>query len=127
MGCVQDFAPQLKSPIQAQSSEPKWLNDPFFIKDKRNAIGCAEQHFKGLAEQKKLAISRAIEQIALQKSSKVSAVTYRNRSSNSGSNSSQTSSLQEVDSQNITTKIVDTFEYKDGSNAGRMCVLVVEE
>ena len=106
---------------QMFSNEPVWLKDTSYIKDKLSAIGCANIHIDGEAAQFKLATQRAIEQIALQKSSKVSVVSYRNQINHTST--SQTSSLQEVNQQDIKTKVVDM--YKDNDN--RICVLVVEE
>lgn len=106
----------------SQSSQPKWLDTPSPIQDKLSAVGCAYIHVSGENEQTKLAISRAIEQIALQKQAKVSVVTYRTKNA-TGSNSAETSSLQEVNAEKISTKVIDTYKDKDG----RICVLVVEE
>lgn len=109
-----------------KSNEPAWLNNPEFIKDKLNAIGCAGIHINGENEQKKLAISRAIEQIAMQKNSKVNVVTYRTKNATDGvvgSSKTQTSSLQEVNNQSLSTKVFDSYKDKDG----RICVLVIEE
>lgn len=107
---------------QIFSNEPVWLRDTTYIKDKLSAVGCANIHIDGEAAQFKLATQRAIEQIALQKSSKVSVVSYRNQINHTST--SQTSSLQEVNQQDIKTKVVDM--YKD-NNDHRICVLVEEE
>lgn len=121
-GCIPQNIMQDSQPKQATNNPPQWLNDPNFIKDKRNAVGCAYTHVNGENEQKKLAISRAIEQIALQKNTQVNVVTYRKKTSN-GTASNETSSLQSVDGQNLSTKVIDT--YKDHDN--KLCVLVSEE
>lgn len=121
-GCVPEDIMQNSQPKHITNNPPKWLDDPNYIKDKRNAVGCAYTHVNGENEQKKLAISRAIEQIALQKNSQVNVLTYRKKTSN-GSTSNETSSLQSVDGQNISTKVIDT--YKDRDN--KLCVLVSEE
>ena len=65
--------------------------------------------------------SGAIEQVALQKTSKVSVVSYRSKSSYKSD--SELSSLQEVNEQSIKTKVIDSYKDQDS----KICVLVVEE
>lgn len=103
------------------NTEPGWLKDSSYIKDKISAVGCANIHIDGEAAQIKLATQRAIEQIALQKSSKVSVVSYRTQTNQQST--SQLSSLQEVNEQSIRAKVVDTYKNQDS----KICVLVVEE
>ena len=103
------------------SPKPSWLVDASYIKDKLSAVGCANIHIDGEAAQIKLATQRAIEQIALQKTSKVSVVSYRSKSSYKSD--SELSSLQEVNEQSIKTKVIDSYKDQDS----KICVLVVEE
>lgn len=107
----------------SQNNKPEWLTNPNYIVGKRSAIGCAGIHIKGKNEQKKLAISRAIEQIAMQKKTTVTTQTYRESSSNK-LGKSETQSLQSTNNQNISTRVMD--EYYDTVN-NKLCVLVVEE
>jgi hypothetical protein len=110
-----------------KNSEPKWLKDPqYSVGDKRAAVGCSAIHAQGKNAQEKLAIQRAIESIALQKQSTVSNVTLRSKSVSSGNLSNSTmnsNSLHQVNSVNISTKVLDRYTNKDGD----ICVWVVEE
>jgi PBP1b-binding outer membrane lipoprotein LpoB len=123
-GCTNSlFNSSTQQKVQTQEEVPQWMTDANYIKNKRSAIGCAGVHYKGESAQKKLAISRAIDQIAMQKKTTVSTQTLRKSSSNK-LNSSQTSSLQSTDNIELSTKVVE--EYYDKKN-NRLCVLVVEE
>lgn len=121
-GCNYPNQP-VQNNIKKKSSTPQWLTDSSYIKDRRNAVGCAGVHIKGKSEQKKLAISRAIEQIAMQKRTTVSTQTYRESSSNK-LGKSETQSLQSTNNVNISTRVID--QYYDALN-NKLCVLVVEE
>lgn len=109
-----------------QPSEPKWLLDPTMNQGgKLAAVGCSGMHVNGKSAQEKLAIQRAIDEIAMQKNTKVSNVTLRNKSFSSGGNTSskgQTTSLHEVNNQNISTKVLDKYVKPNGD----ICVWVVE-
>lgn len=105
---------------------PKWLLDPYIENDTIAAIGCAKRHFKGIEAQKDLAISRAVDRIATQKSVTVDNVTlYKKESSNGqkGRTSSHSSSLHGVEKVNVSTKIKDLYTKPDGE----ICVWVVEK
>lgn len=105
-----------------KESKPNWLTNVSHIEGKLSAIGCSHIHMKGEDEQKKLAISRAIEQIALQKSTTVDVATYRKSVNNGLKKDTQSSSLQATQA-TISTKVIDTYKDKNG----KICVLVVEE
>ena len=118
-GCIDATTPK---PKESSDAPPAWLFDPNYIKDKRSAVGCADRHVRGESEQLKLAISRAVEQIAMQKSTSVDVVTYRESRSNRLS-TSQTASRQESSGHDIATRVKDKYRDKNG----RICVLVVEQ
>jgi len=112
-GCV----PQNSTTVTKQNTEPKWLLDPYLDDDKIAAVGCSLIHFKGVSAQKKLAISRAIDEIARQNSVIVENTTYRKKSSNKGRrgiSSSNSSSLHTVDKVNISTKTKALYTKPDG-------------
>lgn len=113
---------QIMSP-KKESSKPKWFLDPYMDNDKYAAVACAKEHFNGPSAQKKLAISRAIDEIAKSKEVSVNSNTLRTRSSGSlGSSSAMnSSSLQNVDNVKISTKVKDVYHTKDGE----ICVWVV--
>jgi hypothetical protein len=116
-GCAQTY--QNSAP---KTDVPQWMSNPNYITNKTHAIGCANMHIKGEDEQKKLAISRAIEQIALQKSTTVDVATYRKSVNNGLKKDTQSSSLQATQA-TISTKVVETYKDKNG----KICVLVVEQ
>lgn len=108
-----------------QSSEPKWMDDPYMDGDKVAATGCAKRHFKGSAAQKKLAISRAIDQIASQVETTVDNVMDTSRQVRNGSGVSsqmRTNSSQKVNNVNISTKVKATYKKPNGE----ICVWVVQ-
>lgn len=103
---------------------PKWLNNPYIEKDDVAAVGCAGIHFKGESAQKKLAISRAIDDIATQYKVKIDNVTLRKKSiynGMKGSSSTQSSSLHSIDNLELKTKIKDIYKKTNGE----ICVWVV--
>jgi len=107
--------------VENKSKIPEWLNDPQNGSNgKIAAIGCAGRHFKGIHAQKKLAVQRAIDEIAMQTNTKVSKITLRKRTDNSSSSSS--ASLQEVNAQNISTKVMQYYTKADGD----ICVWVLK-
>lgn len=104
--------------------EPKWLLDPK-IEGKTSGVGCATRHYNGETAQKKLALQRAIDEVASQVSVKVQSVSY-NQKELSGTkyvSQSNTSSLHTINNENIQTKIVDWYKKPDGD----ICVLVVKD
>ena len=110
--------PSIKKVI---NSEPKWMIDP--VKEangKITAIGCSSRHYKGIQAQKKLALSRAIDEIAMQTNTKVSKLSL-NRRTNKGSSTNSTS-LQEVEKVNISTKVMQYYTTKNGD----ICVWIIK-
>ncbi|PIF03830.1 MAG: hypothetical protein CSA86_04820 [Arcobacter sp.] len=106
-------------------TEPKWLLDPYIQNDKVAAVGCAKRHFKGIEAQKNLAISRAVDRIAIQNRVIVENATLRRKSISNGrrgTSSSSSSSLQTVDKVKVSTKIKDMYTKPDGE----ICVWVVQ-
>lgn len=122
VGCAQN------NPKQAQISnnEPAWILNPQIESNGKLAgSGCSRIHYKGIQAQKKLAISRAIEQIAIQKSVKVKSIAYRQKSNQNGliSSKGQSSSLQEVENVSLSTHIK-KIHTKDN---GDICAWVIEK
>ncbi len=63
---------QTTSTLKKEDEKPKWITEESY--DGKSAIGIARLHIKGKNAQRKLAISRAIEEIAMQMGTKVSTV-----------------------------------------------------
>jgi hypothetical protein len=119
-GCVNTQSINSKA-ISQNNGEPKWLNNPQKeAGDKITAVGCARIHYKGVSAQKKLAVSRAIDEIATQVEVTVDNVSLRNRTNNSSSSSS--SSLQSVNKVNLKTKIMAYYTKPDGE----ICAWVIK-
>ena len=112
-GCVTDKYLNNKT---VSNGEPQWLLDPYIDGDEIAAVGCSLIHFDGKEAQKKLAISRAIDQIATQKRVKVENVKLRRRSVNgiNKSSSMDSSSLQSVDGVLVSTKTKAIYTKKNG-------------
>ena len=89
--------------------------------EKITAVGCATKHYKGIAAQKKLALSRAIDEIAMQTKTTVSNTVLRKKSN--GYTSTKISSLQSVNDLKLKTKIMAYYTKPDGD----ICVWVVKE
>lgn len=111
--------------VEKTNVEPKWLENANYNTSKLAASACAGFHFKGVEAQKKLAVQRAIEKIAMQKRTKVSSVNVREKFATSSGmkySTSKTNSMHQVDNIEVSTKILDY--YKKAS--GEICAWVVE-
>jgi hypothetical protein len=135
LGCsIKEFIPQLykkdvpkqidspkKEIIPQSSSVPKWMDNPLKeANGKVTAVGCSAIHIDGREAQKKLALKRAIDSIAMQVNTKVSMLRYDSRSDNSSSFNKI--SLHEVNNENIATKILDTYIDKEG----KICIWIIK-
>ena len=121
-GCAQNN-PQTP---QTKNGEPAWILNPQIDSNGKLAgSGCSKIHYKGVPSQKKLAISRAIEQIAIQKRVKVKSIAYRQKTNQNGQVSSkvQTSSLQEVENVSLSTHIKEIYTKDNGD----ICAWVIEK
>jgi hypothetical protein len=110
---------------QIQLKEPLWfLNPQKESNGKLTAVGCATKHINGEVAQKKLAVQRAIDEIAMQKKTKVQTVSYTTKSfsHNTKTATTQSSSLQEVENVEVSTKVMEYYTKPDGD----ICVWVVE-
>ncbi len=108
-----------------KSTLPAWLDDPQKeANGKLTAVGCASRHVNGEVAQKKLALQRAIDEIAMQKKTKVQSVSYATKTSSEYERSSKTqsSSLHEVENVAVSTKVMEYYKKDDGD----ICVWVVE-
>ena len=113
--------------LTKQNQEPKWLLDPYIDGDEIAAVGCAKTHFKGIEAQKDLAISRAINRIAIQNSVIVDNITYRQKNNSNdkkrSTSISATSSLHTVEKTKISTKTKAIYTKIDGE----ICAWVVQK
>jgi hypothetical protein len=111
--------------MQNNSNEPSWLdNSEKEANGKLSAIGCASKHINGEVGQRKLALQRAIDEIAMQKKTKVQTVSYRTKTliNSDKSSKSQSSSLQEVENTGVSSKVMEYYKKQDGD----ICVWVIE-
>ncbi len=108
-----------------QNKTPAWLDDPQKeANGKLTAVGCALRHINGEVAQKKLALQRAIDEIAMQKKTKVQTVNYTTKTMTASDKTSKTqsSSLQEVENVEVSTKVMEYYMKPDGD----ICVWIVE-
>jgi len=122
IGCTS----QNNTTVTKLNNEPKWLVNPYVDHDNFAAVGCAHKHFKGISAQKDLAISRAIDRIAVQNGVLVDNVTLRQKAILNGkrtSSSSNSSSLHTVSNVKISTKTKAIYTNKDGE----ICAWVVSQ
>jgi len=111
----------INSKAISNNNEPAWLLNPQKeAGDKLTAVGCAAIHYKGVTAQKKLAVSRAIDEIATQVRVKVDNVTLRRKTN--GYSSASSTSLQSVDKVNLKTKIMAYYKKPDGE----ICAWVIQ-
>jgi deoxyinosine 3'endonuclease (endonuclease V) len=111
--------------LGTSSKSPKWLDNPSIgAEGKISAVGCAKPHFKGKSYQKKLAVQRAIEQIAIQKQSKVQTVSLSKKSSSSRgySQSYNQTSVSETNTK-VSTTVKEYYEKKNKE----ICAWVLEK
>lgn len=115
---------EVATPSIVKIQEPSWLLNPP-ASTKLTAVGCSQIHINGVNGQKKLAISRAVEQIALQKKSQIEVENKRIKKRSNGSTTVSTqsiiSSVQTVKT-TLSTKVLDSYTDKDK----QLCVLVQE-
>jgi hypothetical protein len=126
-GCSETKNTNLKviQTLQTKLKEPLWLDDPQKeANGKLTAVGCASRHINGEVAQKKLALQRAIDEIAMQKKTKVQTVSYNTKiiTESSKTSQTQTSSLQEVQNVDVSTKVMEYYTKPDGD----ICVWIVE-
>jgi hypothetical protein len=111
--------------LKSNDRYPLWLENPEKeANGKLTAVGCASKHVNGEKAQKKLALQRAIDEIAMQKKTKVQTVTYNTKTITASDKTSKTesSSLQEVENLEVSTKVMEYYTKPDGD----ICVWVVE-
>lgn len=119
----------ISQPTVAQkktSTEPEWLNDPYFANDDVAAVGCARAHYDGVPGQKKLAVANAIDEIASQVNTTVKNVTLRRKNYNEGrmlTSQQDTTSLHSVQKTTLQTKIK-AYHVK---NNGDICAWVTQK
>jgi len=122
VGCAQNKI----NKTQIKKTEPAWILNPQIASTTKLAgSGCSKIHYKGIQAQKKLAISRAIEQIAIQKRVKIKSIAYRQKSTQNGQISSkvQSSSLQEIENISLSTHIKEIYTKDNGD----ICAWVIEK
>lgn len=74
MGCTKPYP-------QSKVNTPEWILKPS-LNNKVGAVGSAQEHFKGKTAQRKLAISRALDELAQQNGVQVTSETKRNEKRN---------------------------------------------
>ena len=121
-GCANNNKVSNTKTVVVNSGEPKWVLDPYIGLPEGSvaAIGCAREHFKGKSAQRKLAISRAIDEIATQVETNVNNALLTRRTKSSSSMNS--TSLQSVKNVNVKTKVKDIYIYANNN----MCAWVIK-
>lgn len=77
LGCAKETKVKPQTKLNTtQDGIPTWVYNPMH-NGKVGAVGSAKTHFKGRTAQRKLAITRALEELALQKGVKVDTTTKR--------------------------------------------------
>jgi len=107
------------------NTPPDWLLNPVkYSEGKKVAVGCADVHYEGFFAQKKLAIQRAIDELAMQVNTTVSNATYRNKeiSGRFKQTFMKSKSIQLVNKVDIKSTILKEYKYPNG----RYCVLIVK-
>jgi len=86
--------------------EPKWLYKPN-LNSNTGAVGSSKPHFKGKTMQRRVAISRALDELAQQKGVEISNIIMRNEKNSGARVSSSTTikSIQESSSTHIRAHI----------------------
>lgn len=105
-GCHEDVTPVKKVISQA----PAWVFNPN-LGGVKGAVGSSGSHFKGPTYQRSLAVSRALDELAMQMGVQVSVVASREESSN-GENVNSKSDIQTeqtVKNSNVTAHIEATY------------------
>ena len=105
-GCSQSAMPaKVETPYY-----PAWVSNPN-LNGLRGAIGSSDPHFKGFTYQRQLAISRALDELAMQMGVQVDVIASREEIS-TGDNLSATSDIQtqqKVKNSNVTAHIEATY------------------
>ena len=106
-GCNEDVTPAQQIPSVIY---PAWVNNPN-INGLKGAVGSSMPHFKGASYQRALAISRALDELAMEMGVQVSVVAKREESSNGDSvnTKSDIQTNQTVNNSTVTAHIEATF------------------
>ncbi|WP_345993289.1 hypothetical protein [Sulfurimonas sp. HSL-1716] len=105
-GCSYEAAPAKKQ----LSTYPAWINNPC-LGGVTGSVGSSLPHFKGPAYQRKLAISRALDELALQKGVEIDLVAKREQTSKNDNvrSTSDIQSEQRVTNSKVTAHIEATY------------------
>lgn len=98
------------APPPKPNVQPGWVNNPY-ISHKVAAVGSAQIHYYGKVAQRKLAISRALDELASQQGVKVSSLITRHdrRNGSQVSGKSDIYSFQTSDNKIVHAHIEDTW------------------
>lgn len=104
-GCVEP------SPINSKNAQPAWVLNPS-LDGKIGAIGTANRHYKGLAFQRELAITRGLDELALQQGVKISLSIEKKEKviNDSATVSMESQGTYSTNSNNITAHIEDAWK-----------------
>lgn len=105
-GCNSDVAPAKK----AVSTYPAWINNPN-LGGVTGSVGSSGPHFKGPAYQRKLAISRALDELAIQKGVEIDLVAKREQTAKDDNvhSASNIKTEQRVKNSQVTAHIEATY------------------
>lgn len=127
MGCTNNnITPQLKESLYDLNGYPKWIANPTLNgKYSYGATGIAGRSYKGPSHQRKLAVQRALEELAAQIETNVISETISQDvvTNQSASYKSETLSTYKIN-KNISGRIMDTWQ--DIQNSQLYIWMVVE-
>ena len=115
----------LSEPLAKQNTKPSWINNPN-QKNFTGSVGIANIHHKGFVHQRKLAISRALDELALQKGVIVSLSMRKSEKvkNNKISTNVETQSSYETANTKLTAHIEDVWQ--DGASKALFVWLVLD-
>lgn len=118
VGCTNNRTTQIEESIYDINGYPRWIANPTLSgKYSYGAAGVAARSYKGPSQQRKLAVQRAIEELAAQVETNVASQTISQDkvSNQSSSYVSETLSTYQIN-QNVSGKIMDIWEDKRSSH-----------
>lgn len=126
IGCTNNASTQINKSIYDTNGYPKWIANPTLNgKYSYGAAGCAARSYKGPNDQRKLAVQRAIEELAAQIETQVVSKTISQDTITNQSvlYKSETTSTYNIN-KNVSGKIMDTW--KDDRNNQLYIWMVIE-
>ena len=108
------------------NTKPKWVFNPSLDGTQKGAVGIANLHIKGISSQRKLAISRGVDNIAIQLGVKVSTVQKisSQKKNNTASTSFSSYSVQTVSGKSFSVTVK---EFWEDTKTGELYVWITKD